>query len=72
MREFRQRKGWTQQELAYMSGVAIGTVARLETGRTSGNRLIRQAISQALGQSLQLVFPGPQKKAGRPPKVAAR
>lgn len=58
IRDERERRGWTQTELAEKAGVPKQTVNRLETGTTKlPGALIRRQLADALGvQHLDLLI----------------
>ena len=51
-RALRQRIGWSQEKLAYVSGVAVQTVSRLERG-ARGPRGAREATLRAIEAALR-------------------
>lgn len=57
VREFREQKRMTQEELAERSGVSRGIIARLESGKeftTTTTTLIK--IANALGKKTKDIF----------------
>ncbi len=57
LREHRLAKGWTQEELAERSGVALSTLKLLESGgRGSLQRLIRVAVALGIDGDLRELF----------------
>ena len=57
VREFREQKRMTQEELAERSGVSRGIIARLESGReftTTTTTLVK--IANALGKKTKDIF----------------
>ena len=50
IREFRQRKGLTQQELADAAGVTRQTINALENARYNPSLLLAYRITKILGQ----------------------
>jgi transcriptional regulator with XRE-family HTH domain len=62
LREFRLAKGWTQEELAQRSGVAVSTLKLLEArGQGSFQRLIRVAVALGVDGELRDLFSRPDK-----------
>ncbi len=57
LRAIRQERGWTPEELAARSGVAVAVVAGLEAGtREHVSPEDAQAIATALGQDASIVY----------------
>lgn len=57
IKEYRQRKGLTQIELAQKSGVSRTVIAQLESGvrdNTTADTMLK--ISKALGKSVEEIF----------------
>lgn len=60
LRGFRLAKGWTQQELAERSGIALSTLKLLETkGQGSFQRLVRVAVALGIDGELRDLFAKP-------------
>jgi len=60
LRSLRLAKGWTQEELAERSGVAVSTLKLIETkGQGSLQRLIRIAIALGVDGELRDLFASP-------------
>ncbi|MEI6176002.1 MAG: helix-turn-helix transcriptional regulator [Verrucomicrobiota bacterium] len=60
LRAFRLAKGWTQEELAERSGVAISTLKLIETkGQGSFQRLIRIAVALGVDGGIRELFTNP-------------
>jgi len=58
------REGWTQERLARVARVSLGTVSRLETGERMPSLLVANRIARALGVSPEEVWPDlPQEAA---------
>lgn len=57
MRELRQAKGMTQQELAASAHLAMSTVVEVEAGRTKPRIDTAQAIAAALGAKIDDIWP---------------
>lgn len=49
IRELRENKGYTQEQLASHAGVAVRTIRYAETGQFRPAPLTRKAIAAALG-----------------------
>ena len=61
LRAFRLAKGWTQEELAERSGVALSTLKLFESkGQGSFQRLIRIAVALNLDGELRNLFAQPE------------
>ena len=56
VRQARLNKGWTQDELAANAKIKTGTVSKAENGHKISD-LSKHRISQALGRSVDEVFP---------------
>lgn len=57
LRQFREEKGWTQDELSAKSGVSRVTISGIESGRTTvakTDTLVK--IADALGESVTDIF----------------
>ena len=60
LRGFRLAKGWTQEELAERSGVALSTLKLLEAkGQGSLQRLVRVAVALGVDGELRELFARP-------------
>lgn len=75
LKEYRERAGLTQAQLAERAGVPRGTVSNMETSRTVPSWLAVVAVARALGLSLdELAKPSRRAKSarrGRPRKTIA-
>ena len=61
IRELREKKGWTQTELAKRAGIHQGVLSYIENGRTKHPRIdTLSAIAGALGVTVEKLL----KKAG--------
>lgn len=61
IRELREKKGWSQSELARRSGVKQGVLSYIESGKTKNPRVdTLSAIALALGVTVEKLV----KKAG--------
>ena len=56
IRETRQRRGWTQQELADRAGVGRKTIVRWEAGETTPDPWQVRAVASALGIATEEAF----------------
>jgi len=56
IRMARERKGWTQTELAREVGVADAQISRWETGRTMPRHEALEALAKALGTTAERFF----------------
>jgi transcriptional regulator with XRE-family HTH domain len=68
IKELRQAKGWTQQELADQADVTRATVNRLENGRqTSIDLVVLERLAGALGVApgLLIAVDGPPARPKR-------
>lgn len=60
LKKIRLSRNFTQTQLAKESGVAIGTIRRLEEGKTvSVNTFIRVLLALDLQQNLETLLPDP-------------
>ncbi|HAF70724.1 MAG: Cupin 2 conserved barrel domain protein [Acetothermia bacterium 64_32] len=71
VREFRQRKGWTLEELSARCGLSVSFLSQVERGLSSLSISSLQAICQALGIPITHFFAPPSGnslvlKAGSP------
>ena len=57
IREFRERRGWSQSELAERVGVHWQTVQRVESGKTEPGTAKMSRYAEALGVSLEALRP---------------
>ncbi len=53
LRSMREKRGWTQEELAEMIGTTGVTVSRWESGVTSPGRFFRKKLSTVYGKSVE-------------------
>ena len=52
LRVERAKKGWSQEDLARESGVAVNTIARYESGRNMPSLNVAAKMARALGCSI--------------------
>jgi transcriptional regulator with XRE-family HTH domain len=81
LRELREARGLTQDQLAGLSGLPAGTVRNYEQGRREPSWEAVWALAEALGVGRGLLYetfrgcvgaaPAPAAKVGRPPKNRA-
>jgi transcriptional regulator with XRE-family HTH domain len=45
----RQEQGLTQVDLAYLAGLSVGTISRIESGKARPHRATLRALAAALG-----------------------
>lgn len=58
LREARERKNWTQEQLAVAAGVNQGTVSLIELGKTQAPSWdVVARLSKALGVKPEALFP---------------
>jgi transcriptional regulator with XRE-family HTH domain len=65
VRSIRRALGLRVEDLAARSGCGIGTVYRLERGEREPSRLVKRAISAALGVELEVLWPSDRIGTGR-------
>jgi ribosome-binding protein aMBF1 (putative translation factor) len=56
VRELRERRGWSQTQLATASGMTQSAVARFEAGGTVPTLVVLERLAAALGVSLKVGF----------------
>ena len=56
IREFREQRGWTQEQLAAMVGVTRQTILFLEKGKYNPSLRLAYRIAQAFARSIEEVF----------------
>ncbi|HEX2916313.1 MAG TPA: helix-turn-helix transcriptional regulator [Chloroflexia bacterium] len=54
----RKLRGWSQSQLAEVSGVDISTIQKLEIGISSGREITRQKLAGALGTNVAYLVYG--------------
>lgn len=57
----RELKGWNQDDLAEKSGLSIGYIKKIETGRQWPQPTSVEAIARAFGVEASLLFSDPEK-----------
>ena len=55
-KQYRQRKGLTQEQLAALVGVRRETIIRLESGRYNPSLKLAVSVSRAVGAPIELLF----------------
>ncbi|NOU26887.1 MAG: helix-turn-helix transcriptional regulator [Polyangiaceae bacterium] len=68
LRHSRQRRGWTQAELADAAGISPNYVARLERGELSPSLFVAVRLATALEMSVEGLLakpPSPQRSTKR-------
>src|SRR3954453_4530913 len=58
VRKLRQKRGWSQTELARRAGVSHPTVSQVERGVLAPTTETREAIARALGTAVDVAFTG--------------
>lgn len=56
IRQFREKRGWTQEQLAEMVGVTRQTILFLEKGKYNPSLRLAYKIAQAFKRSIEDVF----------------
>lgn len=56
IREFREQRGWTQEQLAAMVGVTRQTILFLEKGKYNPSLRLAHRIAQAFNRIIEEVF----------------
>lgn len=56
VREVRERKGWTQLQLAELMGVSRKTVNTIESGALNPSTYISLKLAHALGEPIERLF----------------
>jgi ribosome-binding protein aMBF1 (putative translation factor) len=56
VRELRERRGWSQTQLAKASGMTQSAVARFEAGGTVPTLAVLERLAAALGMTLRVGF----------------
>lgn len=62
--ELREKKRWSQEELATNSGLSVKTISRLENGRYESRRNTIDRVADALGVSADDIDPPPSAPLG--------
>jgi transcriptional regulator with XRE-family HTH domain len=57
LRDLRARKGWSQERLARVAGVSLGTINQAERGLRLPTVMTQQRIAEALEVERTLLFP---------------
>jgi Predicted transcription factor, homolog of eukaryotic MBF1 len=65
VRELRERRGWSQKQLAKASGMTQSAVARFEAGGTVLRLAVLERLATALGVRLTVGFEPPDPAARR-------
>lgn len=58
IRSAREKRGWTQEQLAVRADVSRSTIQNLETGRRQPHRGSLKRIAEALGVDIADLIPG--------------
>lgn len=58
IRALRKQAGWNLEELSRRSGVALGTLSKLENGKAGSNVKTHQKLCEAFGMSLADLYRG--------------
>jgi len=69
VKEWRQRKGWTQRQLATEAGCSRELISSIETCRHAPSTDRLYELAAALEVPIQDLFP-PPPRPGRPPRAA--
>ena len=56
LKQYAQRKGLTQEQLAALVGVRRETIIRLESGRYNPSLKLAVSVSRAVGAPIELLF----------------
>ncbi len=56
LKQYRQRKGLTQEQLAVLVGVRRETIIRLESGRYNPSLKLAISVSRVLETPIELLF----------------
>ena len=80
VRDFRERRDWTQEELAQRTGLSRPEISAIETGRLVPSAAAALALAHAFGCSVESIFNLPQSVTGdnqpqwalEPPQSPAR
>jgi transcriptional regulator with XRE-family HTH domain len=56
IKDFRHRRGWTQEELAQRVGVAPNTIARIESGNRRPSLGLLERLARTLNVDLARLF----------------
>ncbi len=63
IKHWRQKKGFTQKQLAEKAGLTLATIGRIETGMRQGTNITTlQRIAEALGISLDKLLNPPKER----------
>lgn len=63
IRTLRRERGWTQEDLARVTGVSRSAVAQWETDRSGQVRDNLSRVAEALGISVELLLHGEDRRA---------
>lgn len=63
VRELRERRGWSQSQLASVAGMTQSAVARFEAGGTVPTLAVLERLAAALEVSLSVKFESPEAAA---------
>ncbi|MFL5737479.1 MAG: helix-turn-helix domain-containing protein [Actinomycetota bacterium] len=62
IRKAREERGWSQEQLAYRSGLSAKTIQKLEAGEDTRVSTLRK-IADALGVAVDSLLPDPEVEA---------
>lgn len=57
LREFRERRGWTLDETAGLTGVAVGYLSQIERHQREPSPAVKVRIARGVGAKVAELFP---------------